>query len=78
MVVYSHKPVNIFAFYNPVRLETGLDQTCCQFGQTKMERENDMFHCNKIILEVSSELFNKGLVILVILVKLVYFYLTYT
>ena len=47
IIVYSHKPVNICAFYKPVRPETGLDQTCSQFGQIKMGRENNMFQCNK-------------------------------
>jgi len=53
------------------------DQTFSQFDLTKMGRENKMFHCNKIILELSSELFNKDLVMSSqILVRLVYFYLT--
>ena len=38
-----------------------------------------MFQCNKMILEVPSESFNKGHVTsLQILVRLVYFYLTYS
>ena len=42
-----------------VRPGTRFDLTCSQFGQAKKRRENNMFQCSKITLEVSSQLFNE-------------------
>ena len=45
-----------------VRPGTRFDLTCSQFDRTKKRRENNMFHCNKVTLEVPSQLINEDLV----------------
>ena len=54
------KPAIFFSIsLSDVRPGTRFDLTCDPFGRTKKRRENNMFHCNKITLEVSSQLFNE-------------------
>jgi len=56
-----HKPANIFFFISLSYVKQGkrVDLTCSPFGWTKKTRENNMFHCDKITLEVFSQLFNE-------------------
>ena len=53
--IVTGKTANIFSMsLSYIWPGTWFDLKCSQFGQTKKRRENSMFQCNKIMLEVST------------------------